>query len=113
MNARTGFYTALAALINVRDDITVHDIFTHLDKELHKAGSNSKGVGFCTQFKVLNVTYLILIGKRRHISRTNLNMRRYYEIAIMVQEFHRRTEENNGIAVKNLQRTDIPQLNRL
>ncbi|XP_018562752.1 myb-binding protein 1A-like protein [Anoplophora glabripennis] len=43
VSARTGFYTALVGLINTRDDISVTDIFNHLEKELHKAGSNTKG----------------------------------------------------------------------
>lgn len=50
VSARTGFYTALVALINARDDISVDDIFNHLEKELHKAGSNTKGVSFCKIF---------------------------------------------------------------
>ncbi|KAJ8931338.1 hypothetical protein NQ314_015747 [Rhamnusium bicolor] len=42
VNARTGFYTALVALINIQD-VTLEDIFEHLNKQLHKAGSNTKG----------------------------------------------------------------------
>ncbi|KAJ8917318.1 hypothetical protein NQ315_002339 [Exocentrus adspersus] len=41
--ARTGFYTALVGLINVKDDVSVEDVLGHVEKELHKAGSNTKG----------------------------------------------------------------------
>ncbi|XP_023012779.2 MYB binding protein 1a isoform X1 [Leptinotarsa decemlineata] len=41
-NARTGFYTALVALLNIKNEITVDVLFEHILKHLNKSGSNSK-----------------------------------------------------------------------
>ncbi|KAG5894715.1 hypothetical protein JTB14_006135 [Gonioctena quinquepunctata] len=40
--ARTGFYTALVALFNVKNEITIDEIFEHIQKHLHKASGNTK-----------------------------------------------------------------------
>ncbi|KAJ8958482.1 hypothetical protein NQ318_002275 [Aromia moschata] len=42
ISSKTGFYTALVVLINL-NNVTINDIFDHLNKHLQKAGSNSKG----------------------------------------------------------------------
>ncbi|EFA05514.1 myb-binding protein 1A [Tribolium castaneum] len=41
IHAKTGFFAALVALLNLKT-ITIEEIFTHVEKELHKGGSNSK-----------------------------------------------------------------------
>ncbi|XP_044261634.1 rDNA transcriptional regulator pol5 [Tribolium madens] len=41
IQAKTGFFSALVALLNLKS-FTIEEIFTHVEKELHKGGSNSK-----------------------------------------------------------------------
>ncbi|CAH0548937.1 unnamed protein product [Brassicogethes aeneus] len=41
--ARTGFYSALVGLLGIREDVSVSDLFEHVEKHLHRVGSNTKG----------------------------------------------------------------------
>lgn len=44
-SARTGFYTVLVATLNFNETVHVDKIFNIIEKQLHKAGSNTKSVG--------------------------------------------------------------------
>lgn len=54
-SARTGFYTVLVATINFNTNVDLDSIFNLVEKQLQKAGSNTKSVSFV--LKLLQSVY--------------------------------------------------------
>jgi hypothetical protein len=52
VHAKSGFFAALVGLLNLKN-VTIDEIFEHVDKELHTGGGNSKSVSSKTTKSII------------------------------------------------------------